>query len=174
MITLVLVCLVLLVVTSLIHLEALTLLSLHLPHLRVPSRAKVLVAMAVLFFVHVLEIGAYGTGVWVLVDLAGVGGLAGPEASTLVNCLYFSAETYTSLGFGDITPLGPIRLLAGVEALNGLLLIGWSASYLYLAMERFWATDEDHQARHRRAAARRAREAADAAAISPDDRAARR
>ena len=27
---------------------------------------------------------------------------------------------------------------AGAEALNGLLLIGWSASYAYIAMERFW------------------------------------
>ena len=27
---------------------------------------------------------------------------------------------------------------AGVEALNGLLLIGWSASFTYLAMERYW------------------------------------
>ncbi|MHB2205292.1 hypothetical protein [Methylobacterium sp. CM6257] len=31
----------------------------------------------------------------------------------------------------------PPRLLAGVEALNGLLLIGWSASFTYLAMERY-------------------------------------
>jgi hypothetical protein len=37
-----------------------------------------------------------------------------------------------------VTPVGPIRLLAGLEALNGLLLIGWSASYTYIAMERFW------------------------------------
>jgi hypothetical protein len=35
-------------------------------------------------------------------------------------------------------PSGSLRLLAGVEALNGLLLIGWSASYVYIAMERFW------------------------------------
>ena len=55
--------------------------------------------------------------------------------------MYFSAETYTSLGFGDVTPLGPIRLLAGVEALNGLLLIGWSASYTFIAMERFWQAE---------------------------------
>ena len=29
-------------------------------------------------------------------------------------------------------------MIAGVEALNGLLLIGWSASFTYLAMERYW------------------------------------
>ena len=30
------------------------------------------------------------------------------------------------------------KLPVGVEALNGLLLIGWSASYAYIAMERYW------------------------------------
>ncbi|MEO5607197.1 MAG: ion channel, partial [Polaromonas sp.] len=53
----------------------------------------------------------------------------------------FSAETYSSLGFGDLIPTGPIRMLAGIEALNGLLLIGWSASFVYIAMERFWRVD---------------------------------
>ena len=37
--------------------------------------------------------------------------------------------SFTSLGFGDIVPTGAVRLLAGAECLNGLLLIGWSASY---------------------------------------------
>jgi hypothetical protein len=75
---------------------------------------------------------------FLLCEYADVGTLRGSSGFTLVSCLYFSSETYTSLGFGDITPVGPIRLIAGVEALNGLLLIGWSVSYAYLAMERFW------------------------------------
>jgi hypothetical protein len=43
------------------------------------------------------------------------------------------------LGLGDIAPLGPVRLLAGVEALNGLLMIAWTASFTYLSMEKFWS-----------------------------------
>lgn len=35
-------------------------------------------------------------------------------------------------------PTSHTRMIAGVEALNGLLLIGWSASFTYLAMERYW------------------------------------
>ena len=54
------------------------------------------------------------------------------------DCLYFSVVTYTSLGFGDQIPVSHARLIAGVEALNGLLLIGWTASFTYLAMERYW------------------------------------
>ncbi|MDB5947629.1 MAG: two pore domain potassium channel family protein, partial [Ramlibacter sp.] len=52
--------------------------------------------------------------------------------------LYFSIETYTSLGFGDVFPLGQIRMLAGMEALTGLLMISWTASFTYLEMSRFW------------------------------------
>ncbi|MEO5735621.1 MAG: ion channel [Rubrivivax sp.] len=67
-----------------------------------------------------------------------IGNLGGPTGFSLSTCLYVSAETCTSLGFGDITPHGPVRLLAGVEGLNGLLLIRWSASFTCICMERFW------------------------------------
>lgn len=56
--------------------------------------------------------------------------------------LYFSAETYTSPATVIVVPGGALRLLAGVEALNGLLLIGWSASYTYIAMERFLSAEK--------------------------------
>ena len=58
--------------------------------------------------------------------------------------LNFSLVTYTSLAYGDIAPLGPARLLAGIEALIGLGLIAWSASFTYLEMQRHWyANDGD-------------------------------
>ena len=46
--------------------------------------------------------------------------------------------TYTSLGLGDIVPTGDVRMMTGAEALNGLVLIGWSVTYSFLAMEDFW------------------------------------
>ncbi|MGE5242209.1 MAG: ion channel [Bacteroidota bacterium] len=46
--------------------------------------------------------------------------------------------TYTSLGLGDVYPLGDLRLIAGIESLIGLLMIAWSASFTYLMMEKFW------------------------------------
>jgi hypothetical protein len=50
---------------------------------------------------------------------------------------YTSAAAYTSLG--DETPqLLPIRLLVAVEALTGLILIAWTASFLFLVMQRSW------------------------------------
>lgn len=137
MIAVVLSCVLLIGITTVIHYEALSGLSARLSVLRIPVRSKLLVVIFVAFVTHGVEIMLYGLCFYLL-DRAGIGGLGGPGGSTFGNCMYFSAETYSSLGFGDLVPVGPVRLLAGVEALNGLLLIGWSASYLYIAMERFW------------------------------------
>ena len=46
--------------------------------------------------------------------------------------------TALTVGFGDIVPTGPLRLLAGMEALTGFVLITWTASFLYLEMNRLW------------------------------------
>jgi hypothetical protein len=140
MILVVAACLLLIATTTVIHYEALRLLHGRLGALRVPHRSKLLVVMLVAFAAHAVEIGVYGVALFVLVRDLGVGSLQGSAGFSLMNCIYFSAETYTSLGFGDLTPVGPVRLVAGVEALNGLLLIGWTASFTYIAMERFWNT----------------------------------
>jgi len=131
-------CLLLLVVTTVIHYEALRALSSLLGAFRVAPRAKLIVVILAAFFAHALEMLLYGVALYLLVTRWGLGTLGDPGTLTLSQSLYFSAETYTSLGFGDILPTGPIRLVAGAETLNGLLLIGWSASYTYLAMERYW------------------------------------
>lgn len=131
-------CVLLIVATTLTHYEVLNLLTRLLDRLHWPGRAKLIVAVLGCFIGHGAEILLYGAGYWLLIISAGHGSLGGTATPDLGSALYFSAETYTSLGFGDVVPAGPVRLLAGVEALNGLLLIGWSASFLYLEMERFW------------------------------------
>jgi len=131
-------CALLVVLTTVIHYELLRGLSAGLRRLHVPSRAKLVLVIFTTFLAHALEIVLYAVGVYLLVRYARLGTLGAHGGFSLSECLYFSAETYTSLGYGDVVPTGDLRLLAGVEALNGLLLIGWSASYTYIAMERFW------------------------------------
>lgn len=132
-------CALLVALTTLIHYEPLTRLNARLPSLRIQDRSKLLVVISGVFLAHIVEIAVYGGALYGLASYGEVGTLQGPGRLSLLNCLYFSAETYTTLGFGDLTPVGPVRLLAGVEALNGLVLVGWSASYTYIAMERFWS-----------------------------------
>lgn len=131
-------CFSLVALTTLVHYEVLRALNTGLSKLNIPSRSKLLVVIFTTFLAHAMEMGMYGLSIFGLIQYADLGNLTGLAGFSLANCLYFSAETYTSLGFGDLTPVGPIRLLAGAEALNGLLLIGWSASFAYIAMERFW------------------------------------
>lgn len=139
-------CLLLVGLTTLIHYEVLGNLNQRLPALAILKRTKVLVVVFSAFIAHAVEMAVYGIALFLLVNDAGLGSLSGPAGFSFANCLYFSAETFTSLGFGDLTPVGPVRMLAGAEAPNGLLLIGWSASYAYIAMERFWhAGKSSHQ-----------------------------
>lgn len=132
------VCLLLVVLTTVIHYEVLRGLSLCLPELPIRPRAKLIVVILCTFLAHLLEIALYAFAVFALVRYAGFGSVGDVDRFSFAVSLYFSAETFTSLGYGDVVPGGVVRLLAGTEALNGLLLIGWSASYAYIAMERFW------------------------------------
>jgi hypothetical protein len=137
-----LVCLALLVLTTIIHYEALRGLAVLLPGMGIKPRARLIVVILVAFVAHLIEIALYALAIYGLVRFGGLGSLGDPSRFSLDVSLYFSAETYTSLGYGDVVPGGALRLLAGVEALNGLLLIGWSASYTYIAMERFWSAEK--------------------------------
>ena len=132
--------LLLLVATTVLHYEVLRLLSFSITRLAIRSRAKLLVVVFGTFVSHALHVVLYALGYALLADVIGLGTLAG-GSDTFIDYVYFSAETYTSLGFGDLMPIGPLRLIAGVETLNGLLLIGWSASFIYISMERFWTAE---------------------------------
>lgn len=125
-------------VTTVIHYEVLGALNHRLPKLQMPSRTKLLVVLFATFLAHCAEIGVYGLALYTMLA-NGIGGLAGTMDLTLMNCIFLSAEAFTSIGFGPVSPTGATRLLFGAEALNGLLLIGWSASYAFIAMERYWA-----------------------------------
>lgn len=140
-------CIALIALTTVIHYEVLGTVNAALPSLAIPKRTKLLAVIFAAFVAHAIEMAVYGIALYLLVAHFDVGTLRGSTPFSLDSCLYFSAETYTSLGFGDLTPIGPIRLLAGAEALNGLVLIGWSASFAYLAMERFWNSSEATSAR---------------------------
>jgi Ion channel len=136
-------CAFLLVATTVIHYEVLRLMSAGLPVLRIRPRMQLVFVIVGAFAAHFVEILLYGFAYYLLATQFGVGHMGDPGALPFTRCLYFSAETYTTLGYGDVLPHGDLRLLAGVEALNGMLLIGWTASYTYLSMARFWDGGKD-------------------------------
>ena len=129
---------VLVMATILILYETLRLTSTHLADLPVPPRMRIIAVVLAAFVGHTAAVWTYALAYWVLTLKLQVGSFSGLPVESFQDCLYFSVVTYTSLGFGDHVPVSHARLIAGVEALNGLLLIGWSASFTYLAMERYW------------------------------------
>jgi Ion channel len=102
------------------------------------QRIKVLYAITSVLILHVLEIWVFGIALWLLLRWPETGQLAGQPTVHLFDAIYLSAMTYTTVGYGDVTPVGPVRFLAGTEALTGFVLITWSASFTYLEMARFW------------------------------------
>lgn len=107
---------------------------------KVPLRpsSRVLLAVLILFAAHLFEIAIYAAGFRIGHQIFNLGSFSGEAVETMLDYFYFSAVSYTSLGIGDIFPNDHLRFLAGIEALNGLLLIAWSGAFLFAMMNRLW------------------------------------
>jgi hypothetical protein len=67
------------------------------------------------------------------------------QLQTLEMAVYFSLTSYTTIGFGDLV-LGPRwRVLAGIEGLIGILLIGWSTAFVFAIINRMYQHWRDIQ-----------------------------
>ena len=58
---------------------------------------------------------------------------AAPDGSDLV---YFAFVNYTTLGYGDITPVTRWRLLGPITAMNGVLMFGWSTAVIFEVLRK--------------------------------------
>ena len=81
----------------------------------------------VLIVLHTIEIG-----IWAITYLSLV---SVEELETLESALYFSFVTFTTLGYGDITLSEPWRIMSGIQALSGILLVGWTTAFLFVSTE---------------------------------------
>ena len=109
---------------------------------RLKPRFRIVIMIYGLLALHALEIGLFGMALWGLSTIPGFGTLLSDDVLAAADYIYFSATVYSTLGFGDLVPTGPVRLLAGAESVTGLLMITWSASFTYLEMVRYWRNDD--------------------------------
>ena len=94
-----------------------------------------MLAALVLVSLHALEIIVWAGAYKAIVP---TGELADFEAA-----VYFSFVTFTTLGYGDITLSEVYRLLSGIQALNGILLVGWSTALMFAVVQKTWEKDEE-------------------------------
>ena len=124
-----------------IHYEFLYRFTELMPHIKVRHRFRIVFGVFGALAAHALEIWVFALSYFWMHHAQGWGHFEGNFQGTLLDCVYFSFTTYTTLGFGDIAPQGEVRYLAGLEALTGFVLITWTASFLYLEMTRYWDRD---------------------------------
>lgn len=121
-----------------VHYEGLNAISRVARKIVIRRRRRVLVAIVLIVCLHVVEIWIFGISYFLMLKLPQFGTLLADHGMAIGDYVYFSATVFSTLGFGDIVPDGPVRFAVGVEALLGLVLITWSASFSFLLMERNW------------------------------------
>jgi len=93
-----------------------------------PRRVALLLRLFLgIVLLHLIQVGLWAVVFW-----------QAQELPNLETALYFSLATYTTIGFGDVV-VGPgWRVLAGIEGLTGILLIGWSTAFVFAVVNRMY------------------------------------
>ena len=95
--------------------------------------AVMIATVTVLMMAHLAEVL-----VWSLIYAIASAAPAGTDL------IYFAFVNYTTLGYGDVTPVVRWHLLGPMTAMNGVLLFGWSTAVIFevLRMTLMAGSDE--------------------------------
>ncbi len=91
--------------------------------MEIKARWRVIAFSAVvigIFAAHVIEIGLWAVFYFFV-----------EEIPTWEAALYFSTSSFTTVGYGDLTLSEDWRLLGSIEAINGMILFGWSTAFIF-------------------------------------------
>ena len=119
--------------TGLTHLTRLHIERWRTPWLVVDRLLAPFLMVVGLFGLHALEVAAYA------VVYRQIGAVRGWEPA-----LYLSAGAYSTAGWTGVTLARAWRVLAAFEALNGILLLGWSTAFLFQTLHRILQTEATH------------------------------
>jgi voltage-gated potassium channel Kch len=88
------------------------------------------ISAVIVVFLHAIEIVVWAAAYQNI--------LPANELATFEEAVYFSFVTFTTLGYGDITLSEGYRLLSGIEALNGIILVGWTTAMIFSVVQHVW------------------------------------
>ncbi len=118
--------------------ECMCLLLRFISHFKFSPRGLLYTLITGFFLAHGLTIILYAMIYWMLVHWFGYEQLSGLVNNHYLSYLYYSATTYSSLGVGDVFSAGGLRFITGLQAINGLILIAWSATVAYFSIQKMW------------------------------------
>lgn len=122
----------------LFHYEALIRIGWLITHIRLFTQIRIMFGVFLALIAHTIEVAIFAVAYYLMHHRDGFGDLTGNFDGSFLDSLYFSFTVFTTVGFGDIEPTGALRFLTGIESLTGLVLITWTASFLYVEMQRYW------------------------------------
>ena len=126
----------LIVITVLVHAVSLELIFKALVAVRMDIEVRwravtfALVILAV-FVAHVIEIWIWAIFYYFKASIS--------QIPTLEAALYFSASSFTTVGFGDLVLSENWRLLSSFEAINGMILFGWSTAFIFAVVRHVYS-----------------------------------
>jgi hypothetical protein len=94
-------------------------------HFDVRSTMPILFVVLALFAIHGLEIWFYAA---VYLALGAI--------PYLEQAVYFSTITYATIGYSDMHITQQWRVLAAIEGINGVILLGWSTAFFITVVAR--------------------------------------
>jgi voltage-gated potassium channel len=95
---------------------------------------------AVLLVLHLFEALAWAVAFFLLPG--------NTDLKNFEDAVYFSLVTFTTLGYGDMVLDERWRILSGAEAVNGILLAGWSTALLFSVVQRSWRLSHSRTKSH--------------------------
>lgn len=128
----------LIILCVLLHYEALVGISWWAEKKQSLRRMRMVIVILGIMTAHLAEIWVFAFGYLGLSMLQLGQLLHGDLKLGMLDVVYFSGITFSTVGYGDVVPVGPARFMSAMEALTGLVLIAWSASFTYFEMQRFW------------------------------------
>ena len=96
--------------------------------------AVMIATVSVLMAAHIAEVVVWAFA-YMMVGIA-------PPGADLV---YFAFVNYTTLGYGDVTPIERWQLLGPMTAMNGVLLFGWSTAVIFAVLRRTMIAGQTEQ-----------------------------
>jgi hypothetical protein len=91
--------------------------------------AVMIATVSVLMAAHIAEVIVWSVA-YAIVDVAPAG----------TDLIYFAFVNYTTLGYGDVTPLQRWHLIGPMTAMNGVLLFGWSTAVIFAVLQKTLTT----------------------------------
>jgi hypothetical protein len=120
------------VATSLVH-TLVTYVVFYIIHKQLYGNSLLRKIMHVNYIVLITTVAAFLEALIWSVTYLGIGAFQAFEEA-----LYFSFVTFTTVGYGDIVLREDFRLLASLEAANGVIMFGWSTAIVITAIQKVY------------------------------------